>query len=125
LNLQPGEIVEVRSQQEIESNLDPDNKRGSHFHSGMLLDCGTRARVVGRVDRIIDERTGRMLKLRGDCVVLDGLWCDESPRSVPSQDLFVLAGGMVAPVARLNLPRARMACQRALCGPWHCRSARR
>jgi hypothetical protein len=63
LNLQPGEIVEVRSQQEIESTLDPDNKRGPHFHSGMLLDCGTRARVVGRVDRIIDERTGRMLKL--------------------------------------------------------------
>ena len=76
LDLQPGELVEVRPQMEIEATLDPDNARGPHFHPGMLLYCGARARVVGRVDRIIDEPTGRMLKLRGDCVVLEGLWCD-------------------------------------------------
>jgi hypothetical protein len=75
LDLQPGELVEMRPQMEIEATLDPDNARGPRFYPGMLY-CGTRARVVGRVDRIIDERTGRMLKLRGDCVVLEGLWCE-------------------------------------------------
>jgi hypothetical protein len=88
LNLQPGELVEVRSQQEIEATLDPDNRRGPHFHSGMLLDCGTRARVVGRVDRIIDERTGRMLNLRGDCVVLEGVWCEGNHQALCRRKIY-------------------------------------
>ena len=54
----------------------------------MLLYCGTRARVVGRVDRIIDERTGRMLKLRGDCVVLDRLWCEGNHHALCRRKIY-------------------------------------
>jgi hypothetical protein len=35
---------------------------------------GPRARGLARVERIIDEKTGRMLRLR-DCIMLDGVWC--------------------------------------------------
>ena len=76
LDLRPGELVEVKSQAEIEATLDDkDEVRGLRFGAEMLPYCGTRPRVLGRVDRIVDEKTGRMLRLR-DCIILDGVWCE-------------------------------------------------
>lgn len=75
LDLRPGEEVEVRPQEEILAILDPDDRRGPRFNGDMLVMAGQRGRVLGRVERIIDERTGRMLKLR-DCTVVEGVWCD-------------------------------------------------
>jgi hypothetical protein len=40
----------------------------------MLQFCGRRARVLKSVDNIIEEHTGRMLRLR-DCVILDQVTC--------------------------------------------------
>ena len=75
LHLQPGELVEVRGIEEIMATLDPDNRnRGMWFDSEMLPYCGRRFRVQRSVRRIIDEPTGRMIKL-GDCVVLEGVVC--------------------------------------------------
>ena len=37
--------------------------------------CGKTFRVRSRVQRIIDERTGRMLTLKGSNVILDNVWC--------------------------------------------------
>jgi hypothetical protein len=75
LGLQPGELVEVKSKDEIIATLGPNNRlRNLWFDAEMLPYCGSKARVLRRVDRILDEGTGRMMKLR-DCVVLDGAAC--------------------------------------------------
>lgn len=75
LNLRPGELVEVKSKEEILPTLSPSNRnRGLIFGIDMLHYCGRRARVLRRVERIIDEPTGRMLRLR-DCIVLERVVC--------------------------------------------------
>ncbi|HWF64196.1 MAG TPA: hypothetical protein VN685_06260 [Rhizomicrobium sp.] len=73
LNLVPGEFVRVRSAKEIAATLD--EKRGPALEPEMLRHCGNSHRVLYRVNRVIDERTGKMLKLRNDCVVLDDIAC--------------------------------------------------
>jgi len=73
-NLQPGELVEVRTRPEIVSTLDRRQRnRGLWFDVDMLRHCGKRYRVLRRVERIVDERTGNMLQFRNPCVVLDGV----------------------------------------------------
>ncbi len=63
--LQPGDLVEVRSKEEIMATLGPDNKtRGLWFDAEMLTYCGRRGRVLKRVEKIIEEPTGRMIRLR-------------------------------------------------------------
>ena len=75
LGLQLGELVEVRSQEEIERTLDANNKnRGLYFDAELLQFCGRRARVVKKIEKIIEEPTGRMLRLR-DCVILEQFVC--------------------------------------------------
>lgn len=73
LDLLPGEYARIRTAHEITATLC--EKRGPGLEPDMLRHCGTTHRVLFRVDQVIDERTGRMLKLRKDCVVLDGLTC--------------------------------------------------
>ena len=76
LGLQPGEIVEIKSREEIFATLDEnDTTQGLRFDSEMLKYCGRRARVLRRIENIIDEKTGRMLTIRRDCVILDGVLC--------------------------------------------------
>jgi hypothetical protein len=76
LDLQPGEFVQIKSKDEIVATLDRNNtNRGLSFDTEMLKYCGRRARVLRRVERIIDEKTGRMLPIRGDCIMLDGVVC--------------------------------------------------
>ena len=76
LDLQPGEWVEVRSPTEIGLTLDDDRAhRGLTFTYEMAQHCGGRFRVKRRVDRLIDEGTGRMLELKNDCIELEGLVC--------------------------------------------------
>jgi hypothetical protein len=76
LNLVPGEWVEVKSYEEILATLDKKGKnRGMTFDSEMVKYCGTRLRVRQRVERIIDEPTGRMMVLPNDCIILEGATC--------------------------------------------------
>jgi hypothetical protein len=76
LDLQPGELVEVRQPAEIEATLDEHGlNRGLSFDREMLPYCGRAFRVKDRVRRIIDDRTGRMLKIPKDCIILDGPVC--------------------------------------------------
>ncbi|MCE0763109.1 hypothetical protein LWC35_09325 [Pseudonocardia kujensis] len=76
LDLQPGELVRVKSVEEIVGTLDAENKnRGMSFDREMLKYCGREARVLRRVERIIDEKTGRMIDLRNPCIVLDDVVC--------------------------------------------------
>lgn len=76
LGLQPGEIVEIKSREEIFATLDEnDTTQGLRFDGEMLKYCGRRARVLRRIEKIIDEKTGRMLKIKRDTVILEGVIC--------------------------------------------------
>jgi len=76
LNLQPGELVEVRSKEEIMATLDKDQKnRGLWFDSEMLPYCGGIYRVLRRVHRIVDEKTGKIVIMKNPCIVLEGVVC--------------------------------------------------
>jgi hypothetical protein len=76
LNLQPGEWVRVRSHQEILATLDAKNRnRGLYFDAEMVPYCGRTLRVLRRVNRILDEKTGRMTEFKTPCIVLEGAVC--------------------------------------------------
>jgi hypothetical protein len=74
--LQPGDTVEVRPPEEIAASLDERGKtRGLWFDPEMVPYCGGRYRVQERVERIIDERTGQMIQIPSDCLILKGVVC--------------------------------------------------
>jgi hypothetical protein len=77
LGLLPGEWVEVRSPAEIAATLDArSTHRGLYFSAPeMATECGRRYRVRRRVERIIEESTGRMLHFKNDCIELEGPVC--------------------------------------------------
>ena len=76
IGLQPGDVVRVRSREEILATLDSGNKnRGMSFDGEMLKYCGCEARVLRRVEHIIDEGTGRMLHFANPCIVLEDVVC--------------------------------------------------
>jgi glycosyltransferase involved in cell wall biosynthesis len=76
LGLQPGERVRVRRREEIVATLDTNNaNRGMLFDGEMLRYCGQEARVLRRVERIIDEKSGRMMRFKNPCIVLDDVTC--------------------------------------------------
>jgi hypothetical protein len=76
LALQAGERVRVRSRAEIEATLDRSNKtRGLTFDSEMLRYCDTEQVVLRRVERIVEENSGLLTELKGDCILLDGAVC--------------------------------------------------
>jgi hypothetical protein len=76
LGLQPGELVQVKQRDQILATLDRNGRnRGLTFDSEMLRYCGRRARVLRRVTQIIDERSGKMLTMPRDCIILDGVTC--------------------------------------------------
>jgi hypothetical protein len=76
LDLQPGEWVEVRSLEEILPTLDSERlHKGLAWSGNMVPDCGTKKRVLRRVDTLIEERTGRLRTVRGT-VLLEGSICD-------------------------------------------------
>jgi hypothetical protein len=76
LNLQAGELVQVRSKADIMETLSPQQRtRGLWFDTEMLPFCGSTFRVHRRVEKIVDEKTGRMLRLPTASLILDGAVC--------------------------------------------------
>ena len=76
LDLQPGDVVEVRSREEIGRTLDEAGRhRGLQYTAEMVPACGKRFRVNERIERLIDERNGRMIELKNDCVTLENFIC--------------------------------------------------
>jgi hypothetical protein len=76
LDLQPGELVRVKSKEAIVATLDTNNRnRGMTFDAEMLKYCGRQARVLRQVNRIIDEPTGKMIELRNPCIILEDVIC--------------------------------------------------
>jgi hypothetical protein len=94
LNLRPGELVQVRSKKEILSTLnEAGHNRGLSVDVEMTPYCGRTLRVRSRVEKIINDKSGKMLHLNG-CIILDGATCSG------------------------YLSRARMFCPRAIYPYW-------
>ncbi|NUR70147.1 MAG: hypothetical protein HOU81_04965 [Hamadaea sp.] len=76
-DLQPGELVRVKSKEEIMKTLNTDLlNRGLGFDAEMARFCGQTARVLRRIDTIVDENTGKMLRMKSPCIVLEGVVCE-------------------------------------------------
>lgn len=88
LGLQSGELVQVKSKLEIAKTLDRRNRnRGLSFDREMVKYCGGTYRVLRHVENIINDRTGRMMRLPNDCIILDKVICQGDlnkfcPRSI-------------------------------------------
>ena len=76
LDLKPGELVEVKSKEEIIATLDSMGRnRGLYFTPEMVKHCGKRFRVLKRLDKMMNEKTGEMMKI-ANTVLLEGSTCD-------------------------------------------------
>jgi hypothetical protein len=93
LNLQPGELVRVRSHEEILQTLNTESKnRGLYFDQEMVPFCGKTYRVLQRVGKIINEQTGKMQDMKTPCIMLESVFCQSRysrcrlfcPRSIPA-----------------------------------------
>ena len=72
--LAPGDKVRVLASERIAATLDDGSRnRGLWFDQEMIKHCGERARVSGRIDKIIDISTGRILPMKTPCLVLQGI----------------------------------------------------
>ena len=93
LHLQPGDLVRIKSQNEIEGTLDArGNNRGLSFDpEEMAPYCGGVFRVRSSVTKILDEVTGAMLNMKQPCIILEGVVCNSEyaqcrlncPRAIP------------------------------------------
>lgn len=76
LDLQPGEIVHIKTSGEIAATLDAYGKnRGLAFTVEMLPFCGGTFRVLKRVEKTIYEPTRRLIHL-DNTVILENVTCD-------------------------------------------------
>ena len=76
LDLKPGELVRIKSYEEILSTLTTRNKNaGMSFDGEQVPYCGGIFRVRGRVETFIDEKTGYIRKMKTPAVTLEGVFC--------------------------------------------------
>lgn len=76
LDLRPGDLVRVKSYGEILATLDVGlSNRGLSFDAELVPFCGKVFRVSTRVERFVDEKTGRMRRMNTPAVILDGVAC--------------------------------------------------
>jgi hypothetical protein len=76
LDLRPGDLVRIKSKEEIVATLDTTNRnRGLSFDGEMSNYCGRTARVRARVNRLIEESTGEMIDIKSDAIILEGVVC--------------------------------------------------
>jgi hypothetical protein len=76
LNLQAGELVRVKSFEQIRATVSAGNMhRGMSFDVEMVPYCGRIYRVHSRVETFVDERTGLLKRLKTPAVILQGVTC--------------------------------------------------
>lgn len=77
LGLTPGDWVVVKDRDAIRETLDAAGKyRGLSFAATMYEYCGRKMRVAAVVQRIVDERTGKLREIPPGTVLLEGCICD-------------------------------------------------
>jgi hypothetical protein len=76
LDLQPGELVRVKPYEQVLQTLDNENKnRGMGFDGELMPFCGRTFRVRSRVERFVDEKTGKVRTLKTPAVILEDVFC--------------------------------------------------
>jgi hypothetical protein len=76
LDLKPGERVRVKPFREILTTLNTENKnRGLYFDAEHVPYCGGVYPVRSRVKKFVNEKTGKMVTLQTDAIILEGVWC--------------------------------------------------
>jgi len=75
LDLEVGELVEIKPLEEILETLNGRNNRGIGFAPEMVKYCNQTRRVDSRVTQIIDEKTGKMLQMKNSCIILEDVVC--------------------------------------------------
>ena len=76
LDLREGEWVRVKSYPEILATCNVENRnRGMGFDGEMVPYCGGTYRVRKLITKIVDERTGKLIKMKNPCIVLDDVVC--------------------------------------------------
>lgn len=76
LDLQPGELVEVKPVAEINPTITHNGfNRGMRYDVEMAKYSGGRYRVQMRVDRLINEQTGKMMTMKTPCIQLEDVYC--------------------------------------------------
>jgi hypothetical protein len=76
LNLQVGEWARVKSYDEILATCEESLiNRGMRFDKEMVPYCGGIYRVLKRVTRILNEKTGKMQEMKTPCIILEGVVC--------------------------------------------------
>lgn len=91
LGLKAGDLVRVKSADQIMATVDRRlMNRGMGFHTEMVPYCGKTFRIKQRLNKIINEKTGRLITLKNSCLVLDGVGCHgrftdpvSCPRALP------------------------------------------
>jgi hypothetical protein len=72
----PGELVRIKSYRAILATIDQSNKnRGMIFDGEMVPYCGGSYRVLKRIDKIINEQTGKMQEIKTPCIILENVVC--------------------------------------------------
>jgi hypothetical protein len=76
LNLQPGDLVRIKSFDEIRKTIDTRARnRGMAFDAELVPFCGGTYRVKTRVSKFVDEKTGKMMTMKTPAVILEGVFC--------------------------------------------------
>lgn len=77
LNLEPGELAEVRSEKEILATLDRHDKlKGLSYEREMSKYCGKKFKVYKKVKNIVIENSGGMRTIKSPTVLLEDVVCD-------------------------------------------------
>ncbi|HVZ04304.1 hypothetical protein [Hyphomicrobium sp.] len=76
LNLKAGDLVRVKSHEEILATLDSRNlNRNLYFDVELVPYCGGTYRVRSPIEKFVDEKTGKMRSLKTRAVILENVWC--------------------------------------------------
>jgi hypothetical protein len=76
MNVQVGELVKIKKYEDILKTIDDKLvNRGMAFHPEMATNCGKTFRVSQRLKKIMNEKTGQLMELKNECLVLEGLYC--------------------------------------------------
>jgi hypothetical protein len=114
-DLKPGDIVRIKSRHAIMETLTSDRKNfGLPFDTDMVKYCGTTHKIIKRVERIIDEKTGKMLNFSRDCYALHGVTCTgldcRSRLFCPRSMMTFWRGVWLERVRDIPPPEKRVAC---------------
>jgi hypothetical protein len=76
-DLKPGDLVEIRSDEEIRSTLNDENKfKGLGVMPEMRRFYGNKYHVFKKINRILIEETGELRTIKSPTYILEGVFCN-------------------------------------------------